>query len=72
MRSLTQSSTLRDWDENDVMSRANHADNSYITASMRDVFPSQYTRYDAGRYIRMATSSSKNLFLAIDLDGEAV
>lgn len=72
MRILTPSSTLRDWDVHDVMSLLNHADNPRIAASMRDAFPSPYTRDDSERFIRMATSGSPNLFLAIDLDGEAV
>ncbi len=39
---------------------------------MRDAFPFPYTLEDAHRFIRMATGDTANLFLAIDIDGEAV
>jgi len=39
---------------------------------LRDAFPSPYTREDAYRFISMATGPVPNLFLAIDIKGEAV
>jgi RimJ/RimL family protein N-acetyltransferase len=38
---------------------------------MRDAFPSPYTIEEARRFISMATSPSPNMFLAIDVQGEA-
>jgi RimJ/RimL family protein N-acetyltransferase len=38
---------------------------------MRDLFPSPYTRADADRFIAMATGPSRNLLLAIEVDGRA-
>ena len=39
---------------------------------LRDAFPSPYTLDDAQRFISMATGPTPNLFLAIDIKGEAV
>jgi RimJ/RimL family protein N-acetyltransferase len=39
---------------------------------MRDLFPSPYTIEDAERFIALATGPSPNLFLAIEVRGEAV
>jgi RimJ/RimL family protein N-acetyltransferase len=38
---------------------------------MRDAFPSPYTLDDAHRFIAMATGHSPNIFLAIEVGGEA-
>lgn len=72
MRIITPSSILRNWDLDDAGSLAKHANNPRIAASMRDAFPSPYTLDDANRFIRMATGETPNLFLAIEIDGEAV
>lgn len=72
MRIITPSSTLRDWNLNDAGSLAKHADNPRIAVSMRDAFPSPYTLEDAHRFIGMANCGTTNLFLAIEIDGEAV
>lgn len=63
---------LRDWALDDTESLVRHADNPRIAAMMRDAFPSPYTRKDAQRFIRMATGHTTDLFLAIDVNGEAV
>jgi ribosomal-protein-alanine N-acetyltransferase len=72
MRITTRSCILRDWDERDIPSLTCYADNPRIAATMRDLFPSPYTREDARRFITMATHPSRNLLLAIEVEGKAV
>jgi RimJ/RimL family protein N-acetyltransferase len=72
MQINTPSSTLRDWRPDDAGSLTKHANNSRIAANMRDGFPSPYTREDADRFIGMAADLTTTLFLAIEVDGEAV
>jgi RimJ/RimL family protein N-acetyltransferase len=72
MKITTPRLTLRDWACDDAEPLAKHADNPRIAAMMRDAFPSPYTRKDAQRFIRMATGHTSDLFLAIDINGEAV
>jgi RimJ/RimL family protein N-acetyltransferase len=72
MHIITPSSTLRDWTPDDAGSLARHADNPRIAMMMRDAFPSPYTLEDAQRFISMATEPTPNLFLAIEVRGEAV
>ncbi len=72
MKISTQRFTLRDWALDDVESLVRHANNPRIAAMMRDAFPSPYTRKDAQRFISMATGHTSDLFLAIDINGEAV
>src|SRR5512137_2611670 len=71
MHIITPSSVLRDWRPDDAASIAKHADNPRIAAMMRDAFPSPYRLEDAHRFISMATGSAQDLFLAIEIDGEA-
>jgi RimJ/RimL family protein N-acetyltransferase len=72
MQIRTPSAILRDWTMDDAASLAKHADNPRIASMMRDAFPSPYTQEDARRFIAMATGPAQNLFLAIDVGGEAV
>jgi len=72
MQIITPSCTLRDWIPGDAGSLARHANNPRIAATMRDAFPSPYALEDAHRFISMATGLTPNLFLAIDVKGEAV
>jgi len=72
MRIITPGSTLRDWCPDEVGSLAGSANNPRIAECMRDAFPSPYTLEDAQRFIRMATGDTANLFLAIDIEGEAI
>ena len=71
MQISTPHAVLRDWNERDIPSLVRYADNPRIAAMMRDAFPSPYTEEDACRFIAMAVAPSENLFLAIDVDGEA-
>jgi ribosomal-protein-alanine N-acetyltransferase len=72
MHIVTPSSILRDWIPDDAGSLARHANNPKIAATMRDAFPSPYTPEDAHRFISMATGSTPNFFLAIEVMGEAI
>jgi RimJ/RimL family protein N-acetyltransferase len=72
MQIATPSSVLRDWRPEDAATLARHADNPRIAATMRDAFPSPYTLADARRFIEAARDLETNLFLAIEVDGEAV
>jgi len=71
MQIITPTALLRDWTINDAESLVRHADNPRIAAAMRDAFPAPYTPDDAHRFIRMATAPGKNIFLAIEVEGEA-
>jgi RimJ/RimL family protein N-acetyltransferase len=72
MKIITPHVILRDWSYDDTESLVRHADNPRIAAMMRDAFPSPYTQKDAQRFITMATGPEPDLFLAIDINGEAV
>lgn len=72
MRICIQDSILRNWNENDIPALVKNADNPRIAAMMRDGFPSPYTMDDAHRFLAMATGTSKNLMLAVVVEGEAV
>lgn len=67
----TPSALLRPWRVGDAGSLARYADNPHIARCMRDLFPSPYRPEDAIRFIIMATSSSRNIHLAIEVGGEA-
>jgi RimJ/RimL family protein N-acetyltransferase len=72
MHIITPSSILRDWTVDDADSLVKHADNPRIAERMRNAFPSPYMMDDAKRFIAMATGPGPDLFLAIDVHGEAV
>lgn len=63
---------LRPWREEDLDSLVRYADNFNIWINLRDGFPHPYNE-EAGRtWLKMAMDQKVNLFLAIDLEGEAV
>ena len=64
--------TLRFWTPDDCDSLYRYANNPSIAATMRDAFPSPYTSEDAERFITSVAQQEKNLFLAIEYQGEAV
>jgi len=66
--------TLREWKITDVDSVAHHANNKKIANNLRDVFPHPYTLSDAEFFVNMCINAdkTKDLFLAIDVDGNAV
>jgi len=71
MQIITPGAVLRDWTVRDAEALVRHANNPRIAATMRDAFPSPYTPDDAQRFIAMATAPGPNLFLAIEVEGEA-
>lgn len=66
--------TLRQWKTTDIESVVYNANNKKVAQKLRNVFPNPYTQADAEFYINMCINadSSKNLCLAIDVDGKAV
>ncbi|MDD1730248.1 MAG: GNAT family N-acetyltransferase [Methanospirillum sp.] len=72
MNLKTPFSLLRPWEETDRESLVRSADNPRIAAFMRDGFPHPYSVADADRFIAMATGDHPNLFLTIEVHGEAV
>jgi len=68
----TPGSVLRAWTFEDEESLARHANNPRIAGMMRDEFPSPYTPGDARRFIVAAMDTASHLYLAIDVNGEAV
>jgi [ribosomal protein S5]-alanine N-acetyltransferase len=63
---------LRKFTLKDVSSLAHHANNKNIANFLRDVFPFPYDESDALFFIEHIASDSRNLILAIDVEGEAV
>ncbi len=72
MRIITPTAVLRDWRLADATVLAQYADNPRVAACMRDGFPSPYTLENAIEFISFATTQSRQLLLAIEVDGEAV
>jgi ribosomal-protein-alanine N-acetyltransferase len=66
--------TLREWKKSDIENVAQVANNKKVAKNLRNVFPNPYTKEDAEFYINMCLNAdkSKDLFLAIDVDGKAV
>ena len=71
MNIQTPHAILRSWKTGDAESLTRYANNPRIASSMRDGFPSPYTRDDADRFIATAGELNKSLFLAIEVDGQA-
>jgi len=64
--------TLRPWCEEDLTSLVRHANNFNIWINLRDGFPYPYTE-EAGRgWLKIAADEAFHLFLAIEVDGQAV
>ncbi len=64
--------TLRPWCEDDLSSLVRHADNFNIWINLRDGFPRPYTEEAGRHWLKIARLENTHLFLAIDVDGEAV
>lgn len=64
--------TLRPWRREDLDSLLEHANDPRVAATVRDHFPSPYTRDDGLRWLAHATSGGRGSSLAIDVDGQAV
>lgn len=56
----------------DAPSLVKFANNPKIAENMRDAFPHPYTNIDAKRFLTMATTTTRALLLAIEVNGEAI
>lgn len=65
-------SLLRPWRLEDARSLCVHANNNKVSENLRDVFPFPYNLGDAEYFIKNIASSTVNLILAIEVDGQAV
>jgi [ribosomal protein S5]-alanine N-acetyltransferase len=72
MKLKTPSSLLRPWSEGDCCALVRHADNPRIAVFMRDGFSSPYNHANAEQFITMVTGDHPHIFLAIEIDGQAV
>ncbi len=66
---------LRPWRDTDAASLAAHANNRKVWVNLRSTLPRPYTEENARRWIRQqgrASSASRALHLAIEIDGAAV
>ncbi|MCA8832907.1 GNAT family N-acetyltransferase [Hymenobacter pini] len=63
---------LRPWRFSDAAALARHANDKRISCNLRDTFPHPYTPQDAEFFLSLVADSSRDLFLAIEVDGEAV
>lgn len=64
--------TLREFEESDAPSIAQHANNRKVWAGVRDIFPHPYTLSNAKDFIEMATEEQPVHIFAIEIDGKAV
>ncbi len=64
--------TLRPWRQRDLDSLVRHANDPRVAATVRDHFPSPYTREDGLRWLAHATSLGRDSSLAIEVGGAAV
>lgn len=64
--------TLRPWREDDLAPLVRHANNFNIWINLRDGFPHPYTSEAGCVWLAVAIKETRNLFLAIEFDGEAI
>lgn len=64
--------TLRPWRNDDLESLVRHANNFKIWINLRDGFPHPYTEKAGRGWLKVAQDEAAHLFLAIEVDGEAV
>ncbi|MCC6874052.1 MAG: GNAT family N-acetyltransferase [Sandaracinaceae bacterium] len=70
MRVVLSRCVLRRFRAADLHSLVRHANDRRVAASVRDVFPSPYTRADGERWLAHATAAGRANNLAIEIDGE--
>jgi RimJ/RimL family protein N-acetyltransferase len=63
---------VRLWRMSDTPSLVRHGNNINIARQLRDRFPHPYTRQDAQRFLKFASSADEPTNFAIDVDGQAV
>jgi RimJ/RimL family protein N-acetyltransferase len=69
---LPNGARLRPWRHTDLDSLVRHADDPRVARTVRDVFPSPYTRADGEGWLAHAAAQGRTTNLAIEVDGEAV
>lgn len=63
---------LRPWNHRDLDSLVRHADDLRVARTVRDHFPSPYTREDGERWLAHASEAGRASNVAIEVDGKAV
>ncbi|MGB0917552.1 MAG: GNAT family N-acetyltransferase [Flavobacteriales bacterium] len=63
---------LRPWSKEDLPSLVNHANNPKIANNLSDGFPHPFTEENGKRFLKIFVESETDLFLCIDVNGEAV
>lgn len=69
---LSNGAKLRPWRHTDLDSLVRHADDARVARTVRDVFPSPYTRADGEGWLAHAAAQGRTTNLAIEVDGDAV
>jgi [ribosomal protein S5]-alanine N-acetyltransferase len=62
---------LREWNESDVKSLVEHANNYNVWINLKDLFPHPYTEDDAREWIRVCNSFDVNTNFAIVINSKA-
>ncbi|MFD2785688.1 GNAT family N-acetyltransferase [Hymenobacter rubripertinctus] len=63
---------LRPWRFSDAAALARHANDERIARNLRDSFPYPYSAADAEFFLCLVADSTRDLFLALEVDGQAV
>ncbi|RSK46581.1 GNAT family N-acetyltransferase [Hymenobacter perfusus] len=63
---------LRPWRFSDAAALARYANDERIARNLRDTFPYPYTAQDAEFFLCLVADSTRDLHLALEVDGEAV
>ncbi len=63
---------LRPWNSADAPALAHYANDERVARHLRDSFPHPYLVSDAEFFLCLVADSTRDLFLAIEADGEAV
>lgn len=72
MRLRLKDCDVRSWRHDDVDAIVRHADNPRVARTLRDGFPSPYTRADAGAFLDAMVGRVPETAFAIAVDDEAV
>lgn len=68
----TNGARLRPWTFADAPALARHANDERVARHMRDTFPYPYSAGDAEFFLCLVADSTRDLFLAIEVEGEPV
>lgn len=63
---------LRSWRGQDKASLVRHANDRRVWRNLTETFPHPYTEADAENWLSIASSASRSIHLAIEIEGEAV